>query len=352
MNLTVREMRAAEKKEIIKMGRAAFPALEALFVAAPKKAMVAECDGKLAGCIIYKYLNANHRKIAYIEDAFVDPAYHGKGVGRKLYTETFEYLRAQGCDDMTGLVKDDNVASWKLFTDNGFKRVSLADGVKQIGAAGMLKQCLFTPLLFAVGMDFYMYSEGSRLEEKSNSVVQIVTFFLLNMLLVFPLWFGFYQRQSEKLLYCVPAYLSILIIFTGIRVIGGWMSKEKWMYRFNNGGALITLFLSIWGNTFPMNANWYPQTYENTKAFRRKMAIPEIIKLCVCMLLPLLAFTENDYLRQMAQISCYFLILMIFPVYPFEALGGGRIYRYSKAIWAVTAAAAIIELMVIYNIAG
>ena len=62
---------------------------------------------------------------------------------------------------------------------------------------------------------------------------------------------------------------------------------------------------SIWGNVLPMNVNWNPDTYENIIDFKRKLAVPELVKWFLLILLPPLAFTTSIYLKLVAQISCY-----------------------------------------------
>ena len=71
---------------------------------------------------------------------------------------------------MTALVKDDNVASWKLFMENGFKRVGAFEVIRQAGISGALLQYLKTPVPFAVGMDFYMVMKETSVKEKDTGV--------------------------------------------------------------------------------------------------------------------------------------------------------------------------------------
>lgn len=351
VSILIREMKDSEQQAVSKVGRRAFPFFEALFVGKPKRAIVAEMNGKIVGGIIYKYCNSNGKKIAYIDEAFVDPEVHGRGVGKQLYAETFRFLWDQGADGITALVKDDNVASWKLFLDNGFKRVSHAEIIRQLGAAGFLQQCLHTPFLFAVGMDFYMTMKEVPVKEKRSCFPQLAAFLLTNLLLLFPLWIHFFQKSAGGWLVSAGAYLTVLLLLLGTRYFGTLFSKERWKFRFNNGGCLITLLLSIWGNTFPMNANWYPEHYRNNSVFRRNLAIPEMIKWAVFLLLPWLAFTPDLYLRAIAQISCYYLVYMMIPLYPFEAMGAGRIYRFNKKLWLVGAAITAAELGIVMTFA-
>lgn len=340
-DLIIREMKEGEQKALIKTAKRAFPFFEGLFVGTPKRAMAAEHKGKIVGGIMYKNVNAGRKNIVYISEAFVDPDYHGKGVGRRLYAETFDFIRKQGCDGMTALVKDDNAASFKLFMDNGFKRVSFFEAMRHIGPAGIIKQYFMTPLLFATGMDFYMNMEGITEKEKRGPVSQITAFFLTNILLLLPIWI---KLLGGELFPYALAYIALLALFSAPRCVAALLSGEKSSIRFNNGGGLVTFLVSFGGNAFPMNINWYPEKYADSDAFRRKMAVPELIKWCIFTALPLLAFAQNGYLRAIAQLSCYFLIFMILPFYPCEALGAGRIYKYNKKIWIATAVITCMEL--------
>ena len=143
--ICIREMKDGEQKEIKQVGRRSFPLFEALFVSTPEKAMVAECGGRIIGSILYKPFHAKNKSAVYIDETFVAPGSRGTGTGKRLYQETFEHLRAQGHEVMTALVKDDNVGSWKLFLDNGFKRAGPREVIRQIGIAGLIWQCIKTP---------------------------------------------------------------------------------------------------------------------------------------------------------------------------------------------------------------
>lgn len=71
--LIIREMKEGEEREIVKTGRRAFPAFEALFVESPRMTMAAVYEDKIIGGIIYKFISSGGKRIAYISEAFVDP---------------------------------------------------------------------------------------------------------------------------------------------------------------------------------------------------------------------------------------------------------------------------------------
>lgn len=345
--LIIRPMEKEEKKTVAKLGRKTFDFFEALFIGAPHKAMVAEYEGKIIGAIAYKFISNSKKQVVYIDSAFVDPAYHGLSVGKKLYTETFNYLQEWGCDGMTALIKDDNVASWKPAMHNGFQRVTLAEATRQLGLSQMLRHYFLTPMCIAVGMDFYLLCPKAEVAPKKEQPSQLLTFLLGNMLLTIPLWTRLLSKGITYALPFIAAYFTILAIFAITRFLGARFSGMNYHFRFNNCGGFLSMALGYLGNVFPMNANWYPEKYENTDTFRQKLAMPELAKWGIFVLLPLLGFVENAYLNALAQISSFFLVFQIIPIYPFDGYGAGRIFKYKKGLWLITAVISIALLIFI-----
>ncbi|MBE6024698.1 MAG: GNAT family N-acetyltransferase [Cellulosilyticum sp.] len=346
-NLIIRKMEPGERKAVVKVGRKAFEIIEGIFLPMPKTAMVAEYEGKIIGGIIYSAHDTKKQKIGYIDDAFVDPDYHGLGVGKKLYTETFRCLEKEGYKVITGLVKCDNVGSWKLFIDNGFRRASFLEIIRQIGLVGMIKQYFETPYFAAIGMDFYLLNKQDEVKEKTKNLPQLLAFFLCNLLVVCPLGIRLFNEGIERICLFLLAYITVLAVFILPRLLGGITSKRQWHFRFNNGGSFISLGLSTLGTIFPMNANWYPDHYENTKVLKRQLALPELVKWCLFSLLVLFDFATQPYFHEVARISCNLLIFSVVPLYPFEGFGAGRIYRYNRKLWLVTAIITAIEVVLL-----
>lgn len=341
--LIIREMRSDEAQQLAKIGRKAFSFVEGLAVGTPKHAMVAERNGRLVGGIMYRVFPGAGQKAAYISEAFVHPDFHGQGVGKVLYQKTFEALRAQDCAVLSALVKDDNVASFKLFMQNGFVRVSAREALRVLGFTGFLRQYLTTPWLIATGMDLYLSAPGAQ--EKPGGGSAFAAFFLTNTLLLLPLFLRLLHASAQQFSLYALAYCMLLALFILPRLIGARASALPYKLRLNNGGSLTTLLLGFLGNTFPMNANWFPDQYENTDSFRRKLALPEVVKWCIFLPLPLLHFTQIPFLSALAQISAYWLLFMALPLYPFEAFGAGRVLRYNKILYGVLAALSLVVLL-------
>ena len=83
--IIIRRMEAGEAAEVRRIGRRAFKGLESLWVGKPKQAVVAVKEDKIIGAVLYKFLESSKGKAGYFDYAFVDPDYHGQGVGGVLY---------------------------------------------------------------------------------------------------------------------------------------------------------------------------------------------------------------------------------------------------------------------------
>lgn len=346
--IIVRKIKKGEEKEVLKLARRAFLGIEALSVSKPDNAMVALIDDKIVGGIIYKVIKCDKKKIAYISDAFVDKDSHNQGIGKKLYKETIDFLKKE-FDGVTALVKDDNVASFKLLMDNGLKRVSFTEVIINLGLVNAIKHYFTTPFFIAVGMDFYMFMKDEDVKEKDSQLSDLALFFTINLLLAIPIWVGL-SRNSTTLNTTFLAYLTVLAIFVLTRYLGFLSTKEKGKFRINNGGMLVNLIVNLFGFPYMINGNWYPEKYKDEKEFKEKLARPELIKWFIFLFLPFLYFTSSPYLKEVAQISFAYLIFFIIPFYPFNYFGGGRIYRYSKRIWLITFIMTAIVLFMMFKV--
>lgn len=342
MEITTRLMEPGEAREVQRIGRRAFRGLEGLFVTKPKQALVAVRDGKIAGAIQFKFYHTPGRKIGYFDYAFVDRECHSQGIGGVLYKAAADYLWEQGCDALSALVKDDNVASWKLFQKNGFERVSLPELARRFGIPGMLRLCLFTVLNIAVGMDYYVAErdQQSRPSGKGGSARQISAYLLANLFL--SLFFLFGRTQN------IGAFFAAYVIFLAGGILAGYVgtlfSKRAWRFRLNNGGWLVCAFVSLLGDVYPMVGNWYPESYENSAAFRREMGVNALcgwLFVLVLTLVPLAAKSPPVLTQYLGSLGCLFLLYRVIPVYPFESFGGGRVCRWNRGVYILMAAASL-----------
>jgi len=176
----IRKMEPTESKEVKKIALKAFGlGIERLFISKPKDAMVALMNGKIVGGINTKYITSGSHKIGYYDTAFIDPIYHGQGIGKLLYEKTTEQFWNDKCTALSALVKDDNVSSWKLFLNNGFKQVSILEVIRHLGITATLKLYFTTPFFIGNGMEHYLAVKDSPVKSKNiNTAKQLLLFFL------------------------------------------------------------------------------------------------------------------------------------------------------------------------------
>lgn len=344
MELEIRKMRDSEALEVQKLGRRAFLGLEGIFISKPKTTFVAVIDNKIVGAAAYKFINTKLKNMAYIDFAFVDPKYHTQHIGTKLYKATIDYLRDQNCDALTALVKEDNVGSWKLLLNNGFKKVSFSQGVRSLGLYEMIKQFFLTPYCIAIGMNFYLYLKDEKIslqENKSSS--QIGLYLITNLILSLLIIFGDVQNKITFIL----AYLMFLITKVAIGFSFTRLNNRNWKFHMNNCGGLMCIILNMLGSVLTLTGNWYPESYEKTDKFRKDIgiiALAEWILTLTFYLISAYFINKHIFFKYLLKISGTFLIYTIIILYPFESYGGKRVYDWNKFIYGFIAILSIIFL--------
>jgi phosphinothricin acetyltransferase len=88
--------------------------------------LVAEQDGAIAG---YAYGSVHRERAAYRWSAdvavYISAAHHRRGLGRRLYAELFDVLRARGMRTLCAGVTQPNAASDRLHRSIGFEEVGV-----------------------------------------------------------------------------------------------------------------------------------------------------------------------------------------------------------------------------------
>ncbi|MGL4106815.1 GNAT family N-acetyltransferase [Clostridium sp. LP20] len=344
--ITIRKMKAEEGQAVKKTGAKAFLGAERLFVSKPKEAMVAIIDEKIVGGMVFKYTIAKDKKIAYIDFAYVDPDYHNQSVGRQLYKESFEYLWSEGCTAIITMVKDDNVASWKSLLNNGFSQVSLLEATKELGVELMLKEYFATTAFMSNGMEFYLMVKGKEVKPKKVETITQIGFYLLANFLLLILGFLLNNRSNWGMY--ILAYIGLLASGVFISYLGSLLSKRKWKFRVNSCGAVVVAFINI-GAAYPLIGNWYPESYENTKEFKRDMGIPALLEwifLLVILVGSKIIMPQHILVKYLSQIASTFIMYRILAIYPFESFGGGRVYRWNKLLYLMMSIISVILIMI------
>lgn len=339
MDITIREMRKDEAALALQTGRASFGLFEGLAFQKPKQAFLAILDDQIVGMASYQIFSAkNNQKIGYLETGYVKKGCEGKGIGSKLYEKVTVYLKEQGCVTVTGTVKDDNVASWKLFENNGYHTVGFLQMLQSYGLISTIGLWFKSTLAFATG--FHLWS--TMPQKISPSACEISVFAFLNLLVLLPvLLLG---RSWAEFGMHVGAILLLLTASLAGGFIAALCSRERWCFRVTRGGLLISVLLAALGGIWPIVGRFYPLEYKRTAVFRRDMALEGLFEwLALLLLIGTAAVFKNQsvFWSSVFSLGTTLLLFHSLPVYPFECFGGGRIWRYSKGLCALTIAVSV-----------
>lgn len=345
--VAIRDMRPGEEKTLLDMARRAFShsPMEQVAISKPKTALVAEVDGAIAGAMFIKVFAAAGAKTGYLDVGYVAKEYRGKGVGRVLYPAAVERLRAMGCRQIAALIIDDNAASWKPLQNMGFSTPSLSGLVRLLGIGPALSVWLRTFFCFAGGAQ--LWATGPKKER--GSLQELASFLLVNLLLFVP---GLLRAAGTPGLPVTRllAYVAVLLVGVIFGGVGAALAGQSWRFGFPRGGALLPIICSAIGGVFPMVGRWYLKNPAPDEPSRRAMGVQATVEWLglIALLAAYAVFRPGDsFVYQCASIAVNLLLFHVIPFMPFGAFGGARVYAWSKAAYALLAAASVALLFLV-----
>ena len=331
-----RIMEQAEASEVKKLAKKSFGWLMALLVPTPKISIVAVDDNKIVGATILEFIVTKDVKIGDLNIAFVIPEYQGKGIGKKLYEKSIEYMWEQGCTAVSSNARDDNVGSWQLFLDNGMNKCSIFEGIRQLGLKVMFLQYFKTSLPYSNGYEFYLKLQDRKIQEKKNSSSKYITLFILLNLCIIS--FALLTNKANLGIFFL-SYISIMFVQIFCGFIGTKLSKNKWSFRTNSGGIVLSLLISILGGIYPVAGNWYPKKYEKTTQFKRDMGIVSLfewIAMLIIVIGSLFFIDKSIYFTYTSYLGAIILLYKGIGFSPLEPFGGERIRKWNKPLFIAT----------------
>lgn len=330
MDISIRQMKAEEASLVHKLGKGSFDFVDNIFIAKPKNALLAIRGEEIVGSTSYKIFPAkNSQKIGYVETAFVKKGCEGQGIGNILYKEITDFLKIQGCTTVTAIVKDDNVASWRLFEKNDYHILSFIKLWKEYGLGGSLHLGFEGLMFIAVG--YHMWSTVKTV--KSNQLMQFFIFIILNIFAFIPR--VFYLASLQDFIIQMVAVLILLVVPVLAGRLATLFYKEKWEFCVVRGGIFISLLVCAIGGIFPIVGRSFPKQYNHTDKLKRQMAIEALVEWTGALLLVVAGVYLKDEGRIWDFIRIFGKGLLLYrsiPIYPFESYGGGRIWGYNKAL--------------------
>lgn len=327
MDLTVRKMEPNEAEAVQKIGKNCFVGFERLILHKPKKALLAICNDEITAAVMYRIITVNEiMKVGFIEFAFVKKEHQGRGIGNVLYEAVINLFNDMGCKSVTALVADDNVASWKIFENKGFKSISFIELYNNYGFPGSLKICYETMFAWAIGHKMWHTGVSGTSGELSNFIV----FLTLNMFIILPRLLYFRSFKSI-LVWTFSIYVFILLPVVMSKIASLFL-KSKWRFEAIRGGFLTSLFVSMIGGSLPGVGRLYPLKYENSSKQIRQLGLIALIEwITILLLIVILSGFRLDYpiLNMSIRLGKIFLFYHSVPFYPFASFGAGNIWKWN-----------------------
>lgn len=334
MNITIREMQKDEVSLAWKTGRPSFSPVERLAFQKPKQAFLAFSDDEIVGMASYQIFPAkNNHKIGYVETGYVKKGLEGNGIGSALYQKATIFLKEQGCETVTATVRDDNIASWKLFQNNGYHVIGFLQMLQQYGLPGAIRLWFKSTLAIATG--FHLWSTAPY--KDSGTPHQLAVFAFLNLLILLSIFL--FQGSAADFVFITAATACLLTAALLGGLIFTLFSKEKWHFRVTRGGLLVSVLLVATGTIWPVVGRFYPLEYKRTTAFRRSMGFEGLFEWLALLLVVSMAAVAKDqslFLNDLVSLGATFLLFHSLPLYPFECFGGRRIWNYHKGLSTLT----------------
>jgi len=343
MNILIRQMKTEEAAEVTKIGKKAFGFLEGLFLTKQKEALVAVDGDTLLGGVYYSIGKQSGKKFGKIDYIFTDPAMQGRGAGKLLCKAAIKHLWEQGCDYLLTYVRDDNVASWGLFIENGFVRTDFVKLIKGTGLLGAFRQYfLLSTFIFSLGHEMYIAMPSTQqttpLTKPKSILLQLAVFSIMPFLFILP------NINWEYAQGVPPGLVALAVIFPGYALAGFAGSlfsvKRRWRFRFTGGGAPLAFLISLFsGGITPMVGTWYPAKYENTPEFKRDMGIQAVFGWVYLILIAVVGrLLGGAFWNTISGVTFILLIYRCILIVPFNSYDNMRVWSWNRILFFIIAA--------------
>ena len=352
----VRWMRREERKTVIGIGWRAFQSpIAAMFLPislTPHTLVAEDKNGKLMGGAVLKAFRCAGQKVGLVHWIFTDPRQHGTGIGKALLDRAMEWFQEEKCDQIVAAVDGYNSRSWNLFEGKGFRYWSVSEQLHEF--EWHWPAMLWGTLHFVDAGHFLLRLRLSRAAAKPGKTsgtgwkALVVTMLLLSLIL-----FLAQVRQGDSstvnLLELSVGSIAIMSLYVAIRLAGHAVTARtlgfSLQFRPWESGIILTLGIAAaFGWFFPYGGSFYLPK----EKFRYNEACPAMGKIVLAGIIPSLlllgAFVIWSELSSPVWVSSlgtsvgmgfgFFDTLFFF--FPFQAMGGGHLWRWNRAVWLVT----------------
>lgn len=354
-DVMIRQMRRDEKKEVRRVMKRAFPFFMRLFYSLSKETFVAEKNGELLGGVVTKRFKLSSGKMGgYVAFIFTAPEAQGLGVGQALLDHALEYLQEQGCDEIFASVEGSNTSSSKMFLTRGFTLASAGFLIRRYRFK-LAKIFWYTFHTFDLGHFLWIKTFDEYLEEyREHPLLQWSVNLALNTLfwtVAFALQGSVAPEGTTAIWTTVLISLGLLLAVRDLSTLAvSRILKLPLQYRLWETGLILSAGIAlIFRGQFISAGSFYP----TRKEWRYKDERPRLGKIALVsnlttlvLLYGLLAMRYFLPLPRplsfpigMTLLAGSVLIVfdMLLPIFPFSPSNAGRIFKWSKPVWVLSA---------------
>ncbi len=344
MNLEYRLMRPEEAPAVQTLIRSCFSYFYYAMVEKPKEAVIALDGDRIVGGSVFKTIKLKDKGIGYLEWGFTDSEYRGKGIGRTCYKQALDLMSNAGCSDLTSMVLDDNSASWRQFSHEGFKRITLMQAISRYGLGGTFKLWFSTFSVFAMGSSLWFSSEKDPIvERRDTTLTSYLMILLCNLLIILGkgLLLGRSFQANAMTFLAFVCFLSIMVSLKFL-IISPKMRPVLRMWR---TGQFIPIIVMLLGGVFPFYGDVYPDKGNDwdVREYRKIFGISSAVCWVITALFSVAStiLPESRFFYALSNYAVMFLFLNILTII-FESFDGARVLRWNKTIYYVLTVISII----------
>jgi L-amino acid N-acyltransferase YncA len=348
--VTVREMRADEKKAVGAVMRRAFSPIQALFFSWKGRTLVVEREGHvIGGTVLDTFPLSGGRKGGIILWIFTDPAVHGQGAGQMLAEAAIAHFEAEGCTDIFACVEGYNTSSSKLFATRGFGILAPGAQFRRYGW-GTIAMWFHTFHFIDVGHFLWTRPPAS---EPDNPAPQWWGALLVNAAI---LWLALWQQQgfgSFDPLYLLIAPLCLLLFFgaRSVAMLAAARAQDiKLRYRPWESAFPLGLFIAlVMGGLYPNPGSYYP----TLDRWRYREWVPKLGRVALAGILPTLFMTwglrlmdglgslpgwMNPWRNIALMVGIMLSLLDVLAIFfPLSSYNGRRVWDWNRWLWGILA---------------
>ena len=350
-DLRIRAMRDDEEKAVREVMKKAFPFFMRLFFSVTKETFVAEKDGALAGGVVTKTFRINRKKkgglVAFI---CTNGTARGLGLGQRLLDHALAYFEEQGCDEMFAAVEGTNTSSSKMFLTRGFAPASGGRLIKKYGF-NVFRILFRTSHTFDLGHFLWIKPLADYRERPTAQWIANVLLNAVFWTAARTMWRGVASTEMPSIVLSVLVSIVLLLALRDVSTIAGSkLLGIPMQYRLWETGLLLNAVISlVFRGTFISTGAFYPtrKDWRYKDEYARLGTIAAISSFAMLAILYgafllqyLLALTPrvSDSVAMLLSVGVIFTIFdILIPIFPFYASNAGRVYHWSKPLWAILA---------------